>query len=252
MFNSEGNAVSIQSDADYRGAQIALTRRSYPEKLLRILMQALENYRGSRKIGWSRSWNKVSVRNFQSFKLGRRDGDLQRRACALLNLECPEIPSDARAFLEELLYRDTPSMGFVFLTEVEDGGERYEGVVLSYGRINAENRRFRDRFDILLESKVVDGTSKGLSRIRVFVDPYRPGIMEPLWSVTIDEPKASLASELFDHIADLANEWSCDPSRVWAHWVTEYIDYFGPRRWDLKESCFGKGQSTAESSAKAA
>ncbi|MGR9105419.1 MAG: hypothetical protein ACU843_00660 [Gammaproteobacteria bacterium] len=242
MVLSKANAIAIRSDADYRDAQIALTRKSYPEVLLRRLMQALENYRGSRKIGWSRPWNKVGVRNFQSFRLSPEDNDLQRAACALLDLECAAIPKDARAFLDELLYRQSAPMGFVFLTEVEDGEERFEGAVLSYGRIHEGNRRFRDRCDILLESKIVDGVSVGLSRIRIFVDPYRGPSLDPLWSATIDSPETPTGSELFEQIARLSSEWGNIPTRRWSHWVMEYIDYFGPRQWSLRSSFFCPGE----------
>jgi hypothetical protein len=242
MLNiQQDSVIDIRSEADYQNAKDVLSSKSYPEQLLRKLMQSLENYRGSRKIGWSRPWNKYGVNTIQSYKLRTEDQVLHRQACALIERECTRMPEAARSFVEEFLLRKMPPMGFVFLSDIEDGKDLYEVAVISYGRVNADNRRFRDRLDVLLESKIENGRSMGLSRMRIFVDPYLKGRMEPLWSQTIDSPASEAGAELFAYVAGLAEDWANDRSRIWKHWITEYIDYFGPRRRQLEHSYFEAG-----------
>ena len=62
-------------------------------------------------------------------------------------------------------------MGFVFTHEFSEDGKQYEGATLSLGRKN--QKRYRDRIDIIFESPVIAGISQGLERIRVYIDPYR-------------------------------------------------------------------------------
>lgn len=227
----------LSTEQEYQAIQVELNARKKPSKTLRYMMQAFENYRQAKKMGWSRAWNKYHVVNFQSFKLNKDDQDLCRFARHVVTAEAPQMPEEASTFVAELLQNSQPPMGFLFFQEFTDQNRRYEGAIVSYGRINAKNKRFRDRLDIILESEVIDGVSQGLSRIRIFVDPYL-GVKEPLWQGTIDKSFHQESQNLFEHLASLSWEWANDSRRIWNHWVTDYIDYFGQRQWNMKKSYF--------------
>jgi hypothetical protein len=154
----------------------------------------------------------------------------------VLATECADMPAAASQFIDELLAQRERLMGFIFVYEYEDGGTQYEGVNLSFGRKATHEPRYRDRFDLILESPVFDGISRGLQRMRVYVDPYN-GQKEPLWSAQ-QSPRGTAAARLFDHLAAISWQWADDPQRIWDHWTSAYIDYFGPRRLVLQKSYF--------------
>ena len=55
------------SDPDsYARAMRTLSDAKRPTWILQALMNAFEGYRQSRKIGWSRPWNKAGVTTFKS------------------------------------------------------------------------------------------------------------------------------------------------------------------------------------------
>lgn len=86
-------------------------------------MTRFEHYRQSKKIGWSRVWNKKHVVNFQSFKLNDKELELRQLAAQVIAAECPEIPSQANQFAQELLSGDIAPMGFVFIHELNENGQ---------------------------------------------------------------------------------------------------------------------------------
>jgi hypothetical protein len=201
-------------------------------------MRVLESYRAARKMGWSRPWNKEGVVNFQSFKLDAvRDHELLELGRDVLDAECAAMPAPARAFVDDLLAHRDRLMGFVFIQEFTDAGRRFEGGVLSLGRRAADQPRYRDRLDLILESPVVEGHSQGLARLRVFVDPYL-GKKEPLWSTTVEPVHGVAGAGLFTRLATLSWDWARRPERLWDHWTSAYIDYFGPRQWLMRKSYF--------------
>ncbi|MDG4549205.1 MAG: hypothetical protein P9F19_06820 [Candidatus Contendobacter sp.] len=230
--------LEIRSEADYQNVLATLSRRDRPHAILRFLMRALESYRAARKMGWSRPWNKYGVVNFQSFKLDpAQDHELLALGQAVLDAECAAMPAPARAFVDDLFARRDPLMGFVFIQEFTDGGCRFEGGVLSLGRRATDQPRYRDRLDLILESPVVEGHSQGLARLRVFVDPYL-GKKEPLWSTTVEPAHDAASVHLFERLATLSWDWPRLPERLWDHWTSAYIDYFGPRQWLMRKSYF--------------
>jgi hypothetical protein len=158
--------IALTDEQDYINAQAIPVARKRPPQALRVLMQALEKYRQAKKMGWSRPWNKDNVVNFQRFSLTVGDQALCQMALAVIKAEAKDMPPEARRFVAELLAGGQAAMGFVFFQEFTDQDRRYEGAVVSYGRVSAANKRFRDRLDLILESEVVDGISQGLSRIR--------------------------------------------------------------------------------------
>jgi hypothetical protein len=229
--------ITLTNELEYRQVQAELNARKKPSKTLRFMMQALENYRQSKKMGWSRPWNKYQVINFQSFKLNAADLEIRQLALKTLAAEVPNMPDEAAAFVRELMDGSQAPMGFVFFQEFTDQDRLFEGVVASFGRINSENRRFRDRLDVILESEVIDGCSQGLTRMRIYVDPYQ-GNKPPLWQQTIDAPSHADSTHLFAYLANVSWLWATDKSRIWQHWVNDYIDYFGDRQWNLQKSYF--------------
>ena len=228
----------IKNEEDYRSVQATLSRRDRPPAVLRFLMRVLESFRGARKIGWSRPWNKYGVVNFQSFRLNtKQDADLLEQAGDILTRECPSMPEPAARFVQELLANREQLMGFLFVQEFTENGRQFEGVNLSLGRRTAGQPRYRDRLDLILESPVQDGVSQGFSRLRIYVDPYT-GNKEPLWSTILEHRVSDTTLALFQQLASLSWEWADNPERRWDHWTSAYIDYFGPRQWSMRKSYF--------------
>lgn len=227
--------VEIRDEAAYMAALKTLNNQDRPPAILRFLMSAFESYRQARKIGWSRPWNKYGINTFLSFKLGfPQDGDLVARARAVLAETCGGMPGAAKKFTDDLL-ADENLMGFVFLQEFSEDGRRYESATLSFGR--RTQKRYRDRIDLILEAPIEGAAVGAFSRLRVFVDPYAEQ-KQPIWQKTFDDVSSAGATDLFAHLGALSWQWAGDKSRLWDHWTSRYIDYFGPRQWSLEQSHF--------------
>ncbi len=232
------NNTAIDSEKDYQNTLAILADQNRPASILRFLMNKLESYRGSRKIGWSRPWNKYDVMNVQSFKLDfNQDTELLNLAQQVLNDHFSSIPTVASRFVDQLLGDPESLMGFVFVHEYFKDGQSYEGVNLSLGRRTDDNPRYRDRFDLILESPIENGQSQGLSRARVYIDPYLE-TPKPLWSASTQVNMSASAINLFQHLTNISWDWAKDPARIWDHWTSAYIDYFGPRQLFLQKSYF--------------
>lgn len=225
-------AYEIKNGDAYREAMITLNKRSQPPAVLRRIMSAFEAYRAARKIGWSRPWNKYGIRTFQSYRLDcRNDGDMVARAQAVLAAPAFAFDAEAQAFIDELL-SDEPAareglMGFLFFHEAEAERGLREGVMLSFGRVNAR-RRHRDRLDIVFEADVVGDTVSPPQRVTVYVDPYK-GKGPPLYEATVPIRDVAPAREVFDELKACYLDWGRDDPRLWDHWTSQYIDYFAPR-----------------------
>ena len=72
----------------------------------------------------------------------------------------------------------------------------------------------------------------------MFVDPYNSERKEPLWCTNLNAPFADATQQLFAQLADSSWQWAGDEERVWDHWTSRYIDYFGPRMWPMSKSYF--------------
>lgn len=228
---------AIENETQYRDVAQTLSHKKRPPALLRKLMNSFEAYRQGRKYGWSRPWNKYDLMNFQSFKLDMsRDTELLQTGADILNELETQMPTEAIAFYQDLLGDQENLMGFVFCHEFTEGSEQFEGATLSLGRKNA--KRYRDRVDIIIESLVVDGVSQGLSRVRVYIDPYRQEDKAPLWQSVLSECDLKNANQLFKTLSSLSWEWAEMPERHWDHWTSVYIDYFGERQWPMSASYF--------------
>jgi len=233
--------ININNSNDHDTVMKVISKGSKPNAILRLLMNAFESYRQARKMGWSRPWNKVNLMNFQSFRLNKeRDHALIALAGQILNNKMLDAPSEALDFVNSLLNPENKLMGFVFSHEFTENGELYEGATLSLGRVN--EKRHRDRLDIIVESKVVDGVSQGFSRMRIFVDPFE-GNKPPLWTVVSLDSFDEAATELFSQLSQLSNAWEDQDDKHWNHWTSDYIDYFGPRQYAVSNSYFHQENS---------
>jgi hypothetical protein len=230
------NDYDIQDEQGYQQALSTLSQAAQPPAILRLLMRAFEAYRAARKMGWSRPWNKYDLINFQSFRLQpQHDGPLIDLAHRLLRQEAGPLPAEVEGYVADLL-ADEGLMGFVFCHEYREDGRIWEGATLSLGR--KVQRRYRDRLDIILESEIRDGKSRGLGRLRVYVDPYTPGRTAPLWQTQKEQELGELSRALFAELSDASWTWMDQADRIWDHWTSRYIDYFGERQQPLRHSYF--------------
>jgi len=226
----------IHDEQDYQQALSTLSRGSQPPAILRLLMRAFEGYRAARKMGWSRPWNKYDLINFQSFRLRpEQDRTLIELGRRVLHEACPELPTEARTFVDELLL-DPELMGFIFCHEYRQQGRLWEGATLSLGR--KVHKRYRDRLDIILESELVEGESRGLGRVRVYIDPYRGKPGPPQWEFTSEDGLGEASHRLFARLSEISWTWFTDAERRWDHWTSRYIDYFGERQQAPRHSYF--------------
>jgi len=84
-----------------------------------------------------------------------------------------------------------------------------------------------------------DNRAGDLTRLRVFADPYRgQKDKEPLWSAAVEGTLSPAAALLFETLSNASWAWAEDETRLWDHWTSSYIDYFGPRDWPLRQSHF--------------
>ena len=225
----------VTSEQDYQQTLSTLSQAKQPAAILKLMMRGFETYRAARKMGWSRPWNKYDLVNFQSLRIKpEQDRELIALGQQLILAEFPELPTQASEFITELL-QDTNLMGFIFAHEYHAEQRRWEGATLSLGRKNA--KRYRDRLDIILESEIIDGRSSGLSRIRVYIDPYGGQPAPPLWQAET-APHSDTAQTLFGQLCEASWSWPLQEERLWDHWTSRYIDYFGPRQFELSHSYF--------------
>lgn len=232
--------VEISNESDYQVAVRALGARSRPSWFLRLLMNALERYRQTRKMGWSRAQNKQGLTVFASYQLNVID-DVDVVAAAFSAVEQQfgtSITQEDARFLQSLR-SDAQLMGFLFVHDLVEGDRQFEGMTYSFGRRAAGEPRFRDRVDLIVESEVIAGTSRGISRVRLYVDPcVRPFESHPARVRVAEAPLMGACHELFDRASMLHKLWSLRVEKQWHHWTNEYIEYFGPRAKAVPGTCF--------------
>lgn len=232
---SSDPSYDVSSEQDYQQALSTLSQAKQPAAILKLIMRGFEAYRAARKMGWSRPWNKYDLVNFQSLKIKPgQDHALIQLGQQSINNEFSDLPSEAGDFIHQLLSDET-LMGFIFCHEYQQDGCRWEGATLSLGRKN--NRRYRDRLDIILESEIIDSKSTGLSRIRVYVDPYTDKPAPPLWQAETS-PQTATTAQLYALLSEASWTWPAEKDRHWDHWTSRYIDYFGSRQFELSQSYF--------------
>ncbi len=233
MDSAHEASSRIESETQYEVALRALSKRSRPPRFLRLLMQGLEAYRQSRRMGWSRKHNKYGVRTFATFKMGPRMEPFLSPMEELSRLVFPQLDPSRRKFLDELM-KSKDLMGFLFFQEMEQNGDRFESVTLSIGRVVPGNKRFRDRVDLILDAPIVDQEVAALSRVRLYVDPFVEHSPSELVSTDIPVEAHILLSDL----SDFYRKNRDDAALAWDHWTQDYIDYFGPRLQAVRKTRF--------------
>lgn len=229
-------AFEITDPESYSAAMRTLSEAKRPAWILQALMNAFEAYRQSRKIGWSRPWNKAGVTTFKSYRLDfSTDADLITLAWSILeeirDRDTASLPEATTAFIADLLSAEPQKrrklMGFLFYQEIEVDGRLVEAVTLSLGRVNG--KRHRDRLDLIFEAPLDREIAAQLSRIRLYVDPFM-GVGRPLAHIELCGTDAEAHSHALTALGALYSDWAPTKGAVWDHWTSRYIDYFGPRR----------------------
>ncbi|OIO66814.1 MAG: hypothetical protein CO186_00685 [Zetaproteobacteria bacterium CG_4_9_14_3_um_filter_49_83] len=229
---------NINDEASYQETLAILSKQSKPSRVLCVLMNMLESYRQARKMGWSRPWNKYGLTTFQSFKIDpEADGLLCDRALGVVK-QLEQVPDQVSEFVNELFGAQGCLMGFLFFSEYTEDHLEFETATLSFGRKVIGNTRFRDRFDVVFDAPVQDGCAQRLSRVRLYSDPYADGSKELLWTMTFTEEIPESLQALFYLLCDYSWQWQLREDKHWDHWTSRYIDYFGPRQHELKQSHF--------------
>ncbi|MFP6584856.1 MAG: hypothetical protein VCD00_20145, partial [Candidatus Hydrogenedentota bacterium] len=96
----------------------------------------------------------------------------------------------------------------------------------------------RDRVDIVLEDRRVDGAVDGkIDRRRIYVCPWETYEARE-FHLTEREDDLEDAQALYSHLLDYYHQWKSDEDRQWSHWSVRYIDYFGARSFIPQGSSF--------------
>lgn len=210
-----------------------INMRERPAWVLRMLMNALDKRRQARGLGWSRPWNKMGMTIFRSHRhIVAQDLPLLGGAMEAIREFAPE-PLFSLPFVEDL-FADPALMAFTFFHNRESGGAQYEGLTVSFGRHVPEDRSKRDRVDLILEDRRVDGRVDGFVDLaRIIVCPWS------CYGIDRDHQRYEQCEFLdaerrcFDAIyrafVESYHAWKDDESRQWTHWSAAFIDYFGPR-----------------------
>ena len=219
--------------------EISLHKR--PNWLLVKMMNALEQKRQAKGLGWSRAWNKYGMNTFHSHICDAAvDGEYIQPAKDFLQAWEAVIDAEYRDFVQDLL-ADPSLMVFTFYHNAEYDGVQYEGVTFSLGRKRPDDRTKRDRIDIVLEDRRVDGAVNGqVDRLRIYVCPWETYQDKQFQLIDIEEDHVQWDSvqPLYDHLVNHYHLWKADDNRQWSHWSVRYIDYFGARSFIPQESSF--------------
>jgi hypothetical protein len=222
--------------------EIGLQKR--PPWLLRKFMSSLESKRQKKGLGWSRPWNKYHLNVFRTH-IHSLSGDRDYLNSILEAIQQATLPqmdvsSEYQSLIPSLL-KDPKLMAFTFYHNREENGQQYEGFTLSLGRIVDTDKTKRDRVDLILEDKRVDGTVDGiLDSVRIYINPWSMHSQGKYHSIETLEP-ADIHMEsqnIFDDGVQKYQQWKEDPKRQWEHWSIQFIEYFGPRTFIPKGTAF--------------
>lgn len=221
-----------------------LNLQNRPSWVLVKLMNALEQKRQRKGLGWSRAWNKYGLTVFRThIQRVEEDQDYFEPLLPLLNSLLACASTDYRDFVEDLL-NDPGRMAFTFYhNHTTENGRQYEGLTVSLGRKVPSDRTKRDRLDIVLEDQRENGRVDGrVDRLRVYVCPwatYADGRRFFLADrAAMDGSDDERVQAFYQRCVDRYHVWKNDESRQWSHWSVRYIDYFGPRTFIPQGSSF--------------
>ncbi|MBE2213281.1 MAG: hypothetical protein IAE82_05370 [Opitutaceae bacterium] len=207
--------------------------RERPMWVLRVLMQALDKKRQARGLGWSRPWNKIGMTVFRTHRhVVATDGAELHGAMEAIRDFAPE-PLLTLPFIEDM-FGDPELMAFTFYHNRESGGAQYEGLTVSFGRHVRDDRSKRDRIDLILEDRRVDGRVDGhVDLVRIIVCPWSTyGIdrdHQRFEQCEFSDDERVRFDALYHGCVATYHAWKDDESRQWSHWSADCIDYFGAR-----------------------
>lgn len=212
-----------------------LNLQKKPARLLVKLMNALEQKRQRKGLGWSRAWNKYGLTVFRTHtQRVNEDEDYFAPVITLLNLFLRNAPPMYREFVADLLC-DPARMAFTFYhNHSADDARQYEGVTISIGRRVVGDPTKRDRLDVILEDERVDGAVDGqVDRVRIYVCPWATYGEDRAFHLcdrrSFGPAEDELVQACYRSCVKHYNHWKSDESRQWSHWSVRYIDYFGAR-----------------------
>lgn len=207
--------------------------RERPSWVLRVLMQALEKKRQARGLGWSRPWNKIGMTVFRAHRhVLATDGAVLHGAMEAMRDFAPE-PLLTLPFIEDM-FGDPGLMAFTFYHNRESGGAQYEGLTVSFGRHVPDDRSKRDRIDLILEDRRMDGCVDGhVDLVRIIVCPWSTyGVdrdHQRFEQCEFTDDERVRFDAVYRGCIESYLAWKDDESRQWSHWSADYIDYFGAR-----------------------
>jgi len=146
-----------------------------------------------------------------------------------------QIEESYRRFVEDLV-TDPNRMVFTFFHNAE-----YEGITFSMERKLTKDRMKRERIDIVLEDRRVDGAVDGkVDRLRIYVCPWETYQEKTFQLIEPDSNNANwdTVQPFYDHLIKVYHDWKGEEDRQWSHWSVRFIDYFGPRSFIPRESSF--------------
>lgn len=211
-----------------------LNLQQKPNWILRKIMNALEHKRQSKGLGWSRAWNKYGINVFRTHVYKReQDASYLAPLGSLLRDLLQHAPAAYRTFVTDLL-QDPALMVFTFYHNHSSTHGQYEGLTLSFGRKVPGDPSKRDRLDIVLEDKRVNGRVDGqVDRLRLYICPWSEYENNQnhfmLEQKDLAGHQSGSAQVLYGSCVRHYHDWKSDESRQWSHWSARYIDYFGPR-----------------------
>lgn len=211
-----------------------LNLQQRPHWLLRKIMNALEQKRQAKGLGWSRAWNKYGLNVFRTHVQDRaRDPEYFAPLAPLLTQLLPGTPVADQGFVAEL-FADPALMAFTFYHNHDGPDGQFEGLTLSFGRKVATDPTKRDRLDLILEDRRVDGRVDGhVDRLRLYVCPWSGYQNDKHHFLLTQSPlrpaERELAQALYENCVRAYHLWKGEDARQWSHWSARYIDYFGPR-----------------------
>ena len=221
-----------------------LNLQKKPSWLLVKLMNALEQKRQRKGLGWSRAWNKYGLTVFRTHtQRVVEDADYFAPVISILNHFLAEADPIYRDFVAALL-NDPARMAFTFYhNNTTEDGRQYEGLTVSIGRKVPGDLTKRDRLDIILEDQRVDGAVDGqVDRLRIYVCPWATYGLDRKFQLcerhSFTPEEHGFVQGSYRQCVDHYNQWKAEESRQWSHWSVRYIDYFGPRGFIPQGSSF--------------
>ena len=221
-----------------------LNLQKKPSWLLVKLMNALEQKRQRKGLGWSRAWNKYGLTVFRTHtQRVAEDADYFAPVISLLNHFLAGTDPVYRDFVSDLL-SDPARMAFTFYhNNTTEDGRQYEGLTISIGRKVPGDLTKRDRLDIILEDERVDGAVDGrIDRLRIYICPWATYGADRKYHLcernSFTPAERDLTQAGYQQSVSCYNQWKTEESRQWSHWSVRYIDYFGPREFIPQGSSF--------------